>query len=307
MAEDKPSRRASPAVLLAILAAIAFFSILILVVLQGGQNGDDGADDPPPELGPDTAQSAPDAEPTQLADRQVSPASAGSGDIAFADDSLTFEADLPDGPNAVLSILRRDTEDYLAKMKADAREDFNAAKRAGEPPRPWDIEIDWTYSARAGDLVSLWGVSSEYTGGVHPNRRFDTLIARADTGQKVDFSDMLLLERSPSPALTIAICEGLKVAKLKRINSATIMDEPIVCAGANANANTQAARIALAPSNVSGKFGGVYAYYEPYAVGPYVEGAYRLTIQQEVFVQDLRPEYRSLFGGEAPTISEDAL
>ena len=69
---------------------------------------------------------------------------------------------------------------------------------------------------------------------------------------------MLMLKRSPSPALTIAICEALKAAKKKRIKSPTIFDEPIVCVGPNANAKTDDAKIALAPSDKPGKFGGVY-------------------------------------------------
>jgi hypothetical protein len=44
----------------------------------------------------------------------------------------------------------------------------------------------------------------------------------------------------------------------------------------------------------------VYGYYEPYAVGAYAEGPYILTVQQEVFAEDLRPEFKALFGGEAP-------
>ena len=89
---------------------------------------------------------------------------------------------------------------------------------------------------------------------------------------------------------------------MKRIKSATINDEPIACAGASANAKTEGAKLALAPSNQTGKFGGVYAYYEPYAVGPYAEGGYRLTVQQEIFAEDLKPEFKPLFGGAAPVL-----
>jgi hypothetical protein len=111
---------------------------------------------------------------------------------------------------------------------------------------------------------------------------------------------MLIAQRSPSPATVIAICEALKAAKVEKIKSATILDEPIVCIGPSANAKTEEARIVLAPSNELKKFGGLYAYYEPYAVGAYAEGPYVLTIQQEIFAEDLRPEFKPLFGGEPP-------
>ena len=60
------------------------------------------------------------------------------------------------------------------------------------------------------------------------------------------------------------------------------------------------AKIVLAPSSQSGKFGGIYAYWEPYEVGAYVEGSYVVAVQQDVFSQDLKPEFKPLFGGEAP-------
>ena len=173
-------------------------------------------------------------------------------------------------------------------------------KKAGyERPAVGRYRIRWKYSARAGDIVSLIGEASEFTGGAHPAQRFDTHIARTN-GSEIDFGDMLIAKRSPSPAMTIAICETLKTAKVARIKSATILDEPIVCVGPVANAKTEDAKLVLAPSSEAGKFGGVYVYYEPYAVGAYVEGPYILSVQQVVFAEDLRPEFKALFGGEAP-------
>lgn len=231
----------------------------------------------------------------------LAPASAANSSIRFMDASLSFAAGFPDAPagDPVVAELRRDAENYLASLKTNARADFERMKKAGFEPRPWEIRLSWKYSARAGDIVSLIGQSSEYTGGAHPNQRFDTHIARSD-GSKIEFGDMLVAKRSPSPAMVIAICEALKAAKIAKIKSATILDEPIVCVGPGANAKTEDAKIVLAPSNEAGKFGGVYAYYEPYAVGAYVEGPYVLSIQQAIFAEDLRPDFKMLFGGEAP-------
>ena len=238
-----------------------------------------------------------------VSDPVVSPASAGTGDIRFDDPSLSFVATFPDAPanDPVVSELRRDAEGYLASLKTNARADFDRLKKAGFDGRPWDVRVSWKYSAKAGEIVSLLGEASEYTGGAHPNHRFDTHIARVG-GEQIEFGDMLVANRSPSPATTIAICEALKTAKAAKIKSATILDEPIVCVGPNANARTEDAKLVLAPSNAAGKFGGIYAYYEPYAVGAYAEGPYILTIQQEIFAEDLKPEFKPLFGGEAPVM-----
>ena len=257
----------------------------------------------------DTATVAPEQRPSAAstpqanapADPIVSPASVAGANITFQDDSLSFVAAFPDAPpnDPVIAELRRDAESYLNSLKTNARADFDRMKKGGFEARPWDVRVKWSYSAKAGDVVSLIGEASEYTGGAHPNHRFDTHIART-TGAKIAFGDMLVAKRSPSPAMVIAICEALKTTKLAKIKSATILDEPIVCVGPDANAKTDDARIVLAPSNVADRFGGVYAYYEPYAVGAYVEGPYILTVQQEIFAEDLKPEFKALFGREAP-------
>ena len=45
-------------------------------------------------------------------------------------------------------------------------------------------------------------------------------------------------------------------------------------------------------------------YYEAYEVGSYAEGSYEFVVQQEVFAEDLRPEFKPLFGGTAPPIAD---
>jgi hypothetical protein len=314
MAEGEKKTR-SPLPIIAVVVAVVLG--LGAVIWLTRPKADDPATAPPPEMGPDTAQADPaSAASVRTAEAQtgfaqtassagppMSTPSARSAEVIFKDESLTFSAVLPDGPDGdpVLAHLRQDARNYLAKLKAKARAEFDRRNKTGAKAPPWDVDIKWTYTAKADGVVSLSGVASEFTGGAHPNMMFDTLIARA-TGEKLTMDDLLILERSPSPAMTIAICEALKDAKTETIGAATIFDEPIVCVGANANAKTEEAKIALAPSNQADRFGGVYAYYEPYVVGAYVEGPYVLTVQQAVFSEDLKPEFRRLFAGEAPVL-----
>ncbi len=309
MAEgEKRKRSPIPIIVVVVALLIAAAAAIWLTRPQGAD-----ANAPPPEMGPDTGSLSPAAPATasQLAttaaaataDPLVSTASAGPATVAFEDESLSFSVSLPAGPanDPALVYLREDSENYLAKVKANARADFDRLKKTGVKPEPWEVRVKWNYTAKAGGIVSLAGEASEYNGGAHPMLMFDTYIGR-NTGEKLEIDDMLILKRSPSPAMTIAICEALKVAKTSKIKSPTIFDEPIVCVGPDANAKTDVAEIALAPSNHPDRFGGVYAYYEPYAVGAYSEGPYRLTVQQEIFAEDLRPEFKKLFAGEAPVL-----
>ena len=166
----------------------------------------------------------------------------------------------------------------------------------------WEVAINWRYTAKAGGIVSLVGDTYAFTGGAHGMSYTETHIARAATGDELTFASMLA-QQTLSPALIIAVCEALKTEKLAQIGSATIMDEPIVCVGANSNIPFDEMKIALAQSTEPDRFGGVHVYFDPYAVGPYVEGGYELTIPQDVFNIDLRKDFQPLFAGKpAPAV-----
>lgn len=297
-------------------AAVAIVALLVGVsVIFGMTNEHKPAKDPPSSIvGPDTAQAPPGAStqvaqntPPTTASPTVAPGPSVSNDVTFQDEALKFKAELPAGPekDPVLTYLRDDAQRTLSRLKANSRAEMEREKRKGQPIIPWDVKIKWVYTAKAGNLVSLAGEESEFNGGAHPNFYFDTHIAPAAGGAPIKITDLFQPDRSPSPALIVGICEALKGAKLDRIHAATIFDDPIVCAGPNANAKTEAAVIALAPSSEPDRFGGVYVYYAPYAVGSHAEGAYRLTVQQSVFAQDLKPDYKALFAGRAPELPSD--
>lgn len=220
--------------------------------------------------------------------------------LAYQDSTLTFEATFPPGARAdpVLSGLRQEASDFLNNMKSNAQMAYSADIADGLDPNPWDVNITWRETARAGDIVSFAGDSYIYTGGAHGNVEFETLIANAGTGDRISFNDMFLPRRSPSPAFVIALCEGLKAEKQARISEATIYGEPIVCIGEGANAGAETPIVALTASSEAEKFGGARIYYPPYAVGAYAEGPYVVTVPQGVFASDLRPEYAALFGGD---------
>lgn len=251
-----------------------------------------------------SAQSAPQAP------QPPTPGAAGvetANAIAFADAQLEFSATLPpqDQNGPIIAKLRKEAEDLLAKTKREVAELHAEATANGQSPLPWDYQINWSVVARSGDFVSLMGTLYQFSGGAHGMTSTDTRLANTRTGEEIDFSDMMRFGKVPSPALVIAACESVKKAKTDRINNATVFDDPIVCAGPSANVKLEDASIALAPSNVADKFGGIYVYFDPYAIGPYAEGSYEVVVQQDVFAEDLKPEFKALFAGTAPPPSPD--
>lgn len=288
-----------------VLAVAAF---LIFSKPPANKPGDDTN-----ELGPDTVRLSPSptGTPVQLASSgsPAEPAATTSSPAAepliqtqsvktpegppatmhFEDKSLKFDVAFP-GPAAdpVIADRMKDAEGYLANAKVEARQ-----ARGGQQ---WRYQVRWHQIARAGGWVSLLGIASEFKGGAHPEWNYDTLIARDTAKERVKFDDMMLPDHSPSAALAIAICEGLKAEKKKRIGEETIMNEPIVCAGPKSNVD---GAIKLpAASTTADKFGGAYIHFPPYAAGSYAEGSYDFVVPQSVFAADLRPAYKPLFAGE---------
>lgn len=277
-----------------------------LMLTQGGQR----AETPAAVTATDpnvSAQSAPAPDPA-TPPAPLTPMQPGTatlspdGSISFIDDALTFSAILPKGPadDPIIRNLQADAHAELEKQKAGARADMDERKKQGAASLSWEVQIEWKQTARAGGIVSLVGTTYEFTGGAHGMTYTRTLLAKADTGEELSLARMLQADRSPSPALTIAICEALKAAKMKAIQSATIFDEPITCAGPKANVKLEEAHMAFAPSTEADKFGGLFVYFDPYAVGAYAEGSYDLSIPQTVFGEDMRPQYKALFGGAIP-------
>jgi hypothetical protein len=308
MAEER--KRSNTGVIVGILTAVIVAAGGGAAVLTMGQQGNSALENPDAMTGTDptvAVQSAavtdPVPPPAPLTPMQPGTATLSpDGSISFIDESLTFSAVLPkaDANDPIVKKLQADAQAYLDKKKIEARADFNERKKQGAVEMSWEVQQEWKYSAKAGGIASLVGTNYEFTGGAHGMGNTDTKIVRTDTGEELSLAKMLQADRSPSPAITIAICEGLKAAKMKAIQSATILDEPITCAGPTANVKIEDAHIALAPSTEAERFGGLFVYYDPYAVGSYAEGAYTLTVPQAVFSEDMRPQYKSLFGGTIP-------
>lgn len=305
--ETKPARKVPPAALGGSAVAIGA-ALLAVFISTSDNNKKDKAEQPADGSEMVSVQSAggenaPGAAPaTPGATTPEGATATADGALSYTDTAITFSATLP--PNSatdpVLIPLRKQALEMFAEYKKNATADQVERKRMGAMDMPWEVTIAWKQLAKAGNLVSLEGEIYEFTGGAHGMGTTAGHIARADTGEELTFQSMFMANRVPSPALTIAICEGLKTEKMARIQSATIYDEPIVCAGPNANVKTDEAAYALAPSSEANKFGGLYVYYDPYTVGSYAEGSYTLVIPQQVFAEDLKPEYKALFGGTAP-------
>ena len=185
-----------------------------------------------------------------------------------------------------------------------------AATRKTDPElfrdRAWEFERNYTVdSVVGGRYVSI--VRSEYTDtlGAHPNSDTNTILWDRTENKRISIRPFFNETADNGPtmkAMMKAVIASLKIEKKKR-------DVPDVD-GDDWVKNLKPSllkigAVTLAPSTEIGKSAGLKFYYPPYAVGPYVEGAYGAFVPWEALKPHLSPEGLRIFGGQRPKTDGD--
>jgi hypothetical protein len=162
----------------------------------------------------------------------------------------------------------------------------------GPPPPPYGRDITWTTAAETSKLLSLRRVDYEFTGGAHPNTVLGALLW--DKALKRAVSPLALFRRDADFArLDLALCDAIKQSRAVRLGANAAQDsEGWTCPKWRESA------FVLTGSTVPGKAGGLTFLFSPYAVGPYAEGAYEVTVPRSVFAQALSTGYADEFAGD---------
>ena len=214
--------------------------------------------------------------------------------------TLSFQATFPNGAHTqpAFQTLMREMASYRDGLRVESAATETAALAEGVPFTPWEVQIGFRETARAGTVVSILGWELASKGGAHPNAYWYGVISNIETGDKIAFEDLFLPRKANSPAFVIGLCESVKSAKVEKIGQATIDGFPMECGDPDVLERMKKGAITLLPSTETGKFGGVSAHFSPYLVGVYAEGSYQATVHQDVFALDLRPAYKALFAGD---------
>jgi len=155
---------------------------------------------------------------------------------------------------------------------------------------PYMREIEWNVGADTGKLMSLWSLQSEYTGGAHGNAAYGA--ALWDKALKRMVSANQLFDRGADPVLDKALCDAIIAAKRERLGA------EYVPPGQDWNCPKWRDTVfALAPSTQAGKAGGLVFLLPPYAVGPYAEGTYEVTVPLSAFAGEVAAAYADEFAG----------
>lgn len=194
---------------------------------------------------------------------------------------------------------------WLDKSAAEA-----AATRKTDPvlfrDGAWEFERSYTVdSVVGGRYVSL--VRSEYTDthGAHPNSDVNTILWDKSESKRISIRPFFGETADNGPtmkAMMKAVIASLRIEKKKRDVADVDGDDWVK----NLRPSLlKIGAVTLAPSTEIGKSAGFKFYYPPYAVGPYVEGAYGAFVPWEVLKPYLSPEGLRIFGGKRPESDGD--
>lgn len=274
---------------------LAFSAALSVLILTGcGKKAEVPDVDPTPASGiSGEAQPAsePASEPGSVADV---PHKAEVSNEAFVG-SVTVGDSLFAVAPALASELMKDGKGRMAAMQSDADtyketdpEYFNA----------YSLSIEWTLAAKAGDLISLEGFTSAYTGGAHGNYGTDARIYDLASGKEVFLRDLLAdPDAAMQDALPVVLSEIARLRSEKAGGGGSEETFRGEAADAVSADSLMGAEIGLVASTQDNAFGGFVVHFAPYEIASYAEGAYKVVVPQTVIHQFLKPQYAGLFAG----------
>ena len=225
----------------------------------------------------------------------TAPGAPAPGPLTFAQSTpdamakLTMSPEFNDYPG-LRAKLYGDGVRELTSFISEAHNDHQRMAAEGAPQQQYERTIDWTITARTPLLTSAreaWFISS---GGAHPNSGADTLLWDV-VGDREIFGRDLFKPRADHAKLDGVLCDAVKTAKIQR--DGAVWDPKTWPCPMWFDSD-----FVFAPSTEKDKIGGLTFLFDPYAIGPYVEGDYAVTVPFARFKDAVSPLYASVFAGD---------
>lgn len=155
-----------------------------------------------------------------------------------------------------------------------ALEKARALSRRGQLGYPWTLEETLEPTYYSPRVLSLLGTGSVYTGGAHPNTFYRALTFERVAG--VGVRELALRDLFRAAYADTLLTEVDR--KLRAWGAAWIVDGSVVLQEADLNVFTLTRR-------------GLRFAFAPYAVGPYAQGAFFVTVPYELLSDALHPRF----------------
>lgn len=205
-----------------------------------------------------------------------------------AEIELTLPAAVAAAPELHAMLYAEGVRDLRA-FADGAMADRTEMEGEGLKPMPYAKSIEWKPAAETGKLLSLQAVVYENTGGAHPNGWFDARLWDKAMKRPVP-TTAFFAPGADLARIEAALCEGVAAEKKARTGETWTPDSTWPCPKIGET------DFVLAPGP-AGRAGGLTFLLPPYAVGPYAEGAYEVTLPAATVRPYLAPAYADEFGG----------
>lgn len=209
----------------------------------------------------------------------------------YAKVSLTLPEAIKTQPELYAGLYRQEVAD-LGKYAEGAQADRTEA--GGDSAMgPYEKTIVYGDPVQTGRLFSAMRTDFDYSGGAHPNTVATALLWDKTEKRRIAPAD-LFAKGADLSALERSLCAAVNTAKKARPGA-----QPVKVGGDTWSCpKLKDVAVVLAPGATAGKAGGLTFLLDAYAVGPYVEGAYYLTLPASAFQTLLAPAYAAEFAGQ---------
>lgn len=177
-------------------------------------------------------------------------------------------------------------KDYSEGAQSD-RSEFGSADLP-----PYEKQILYGTPVETDRLFSMIRTDFDYSGGAHPNTTAKGVLWDK-TGNKFLSAADLFASDADKAAMSRTLCDAVNQAKKSRPGS-------IALGGPGTTwscPELSKVAVALAAGDQPGKASGITFLLDAYAVGPYVEGPYYLTVPFAALGKGLNPVYAADFAG----------
>jgi hypothetical protein len=205
---------------------------------------------------------------------------------------------------------------YAAQMQAQAAKEHHDDPAMFRDGTAWTYDRAYALRSAIGRYVSVVRSDDTFEGGAHPNHMVDTILWDTQAQKRISIRPFFTETADDGPTMNALAAEAkLSVASLKiangipagsddklpaNITPAQYLRKDTFISDGIKPTLLKLGPVTLAPSTEPGKSSGLTFHYGPYAVGPYVEGAYTAFVPWTAFRQYLTPEGQALFGGARP-------
>lgn len=208
----------------------------------------------------------------------------------YAKVSLTLPEAVRTQP-ALYTALYRDEVAKLKEYAEGAQSDRTEAGARPDMP-PYEKTILYGAPVETGRLFSAMRTDFDYSGGAHPNTVATALLWDKTEQRRIAAAD-LFAKGADATALERGLCAAVNTAKKARPGA-----QPLNTGDMWSCPKLKDVAVILAPGGTAGKAGGLTFLLDAYAVGPYAEGPYYITLPASTFQGLLAPAYAAEFAGQ---------